>query len=277
MIRPIVSTLLASISLAAAANNELKASAQKLFDSHKDSVVWISVIAKTSMSSDGEAPAQIKAALAGQEKEEKSEVTGTIIDESGLIVTALGNLDKSSIVDGQTVNTPMGAIKLKAKSEIKEVKILMPDGSEIPADLVLKDGDLGLAFIKIRTESEEAKGVKFSAVDLRNSEPGKILDDCIALSRLDESLSREPSMASTEITGVTTKPRVFYRAEVGAIGCPIFLSNGKLLGISVLRKPKNGAGNGQIQLSPVILPAADIAKIAEQAKSAKPAEAPKSE
>ena len=58
----------------------------------------------------------------------------------------------------------------------------------------------------------------------------------------------------------------------------MYLAIGKLLGVSVLRSPKsNSSRSGQISVSPVILPAADIAKVAEQAKEAKPVEAPKEE
>ena len=278
MFRTIALALAATTALASASSAELRATAKKISAEHKDAVVWLSVLAKSSMTADGDVPAQIKTMLAAQEKEEKSEVTGTVIDASGMIVTALGGLDKSSVVDGQTVNTPMGAIKLKATSEIKEVKVITADGSEIPADLVLKDADLGLAFIKVRMDSEEAKGVEFQAINLADSAKGEVLDECIALGRLDESLNREASMVTSEISGITTRPRTFYRVITDTIGCPVYLANGKLLGVSVLRSPKsNSSRSGQISVSPVILPAADIAKVAEQAKEAKPVEAPKAE
>jgi S1-C subfamily serine protease len=278
MFRTIALALAATTTLASASSAELRDTAKKLSAQHKDAIVWLSVLAKTSMTADGDVPAQVKQMLAAQEKEEKSEVTGTVIDATGMIVTALGGLDKSSVVDGQTVNTPMGAIKLKANSEIKEVKVITADGSEVPADLVLKDADLGLAFIKVRMDSEEAKGVEFQSIDLADSAKGEVLDECIALGRLDESLNREASMVTTEISGVTTRPRTFYRVITDTIGCPVYLANGKLLGVSVLRNPKgNSSRGGQIQVSPVILPAADIAKVAEQAKDAKPVEAPKAE
>ena len=278
MFRTIALALAATTTLASASSAELRATAKKISAEHKDAIVWLSVLAKSSMTADGDVPAQIKQMLAAQEKEEKSEVTGTVIDASGMIVTALGGLDKSSVVDGQTVNTPMGPIKLKANSEIKEVKVITADGSEIPADLVLKDADLGLAFIKVRMDSEEAKGVEFQSINLADSAKGEVLDECIALGRLDESLNREASMVTTEISGVTTRPRTFYRVITDTIGCPVYLANGKLLGVSVLRNPKgNSSRGGQIQVSPVILPAADIAKVAEQAKDAKPVEAPKAE
>jgi len=279
MFRTITLALAATTALASASTADLRDTAKKLSAEHKDAVVWLSVLAKTSMTTEGDVPAQIKAALAAQEKEEKSEVTGTVIDAtSGMIVTALGGLDKSSVVDGQTVNTPMGAIKLKANSEIKEVKVITSDGSEIPADLVLKDADLGLAFIKIRMDSDEAKGIELQAISLADSAKGEVLDECIALGRLDESLNREASLVTTEISGITTRPRTFYRVNTDTIGCPVYLASGKLLGVSVLRNPKgNSSRTGQIQISPVILPAADIAKVAEQAKEAKPVEAPKEE
>ncbi|MEK7954187.1 trypsin-like peptidase domain-containing protein [Luteolibacter soli] len=279
MFRTIALALAATTALASASTADLRDIGKKLSAEHKDAIVWLSVLAKTSMTTEGEVPAQIKAALAAQEKEEKSEVTGTVIDaKSGMIVTALGGLDKSSVMDGQTVNTPMGVIKLRSNSEIKEVKVITSDGSEIPADLVLKDADLGLAFIKIRMDSEEAKGVELQSISLADSAKGEVLDECIALGRLDESLNREASLITTEISGVTTRPRTFYRVNTDTIGCPVYLANGKLLGVSVLRNPKgNSSRSGQIQVSPVILPAADIAKVAEQAKDAKPVEAPKAE
>ncbi len=272
MIRPLLlaTALSTTMSSLFAASGEMKAAAQKLSAEQGEAVVWLSVIAKTSMSVDGDAPAQIKAALAGQDKESRSEAIGTIIDPSGLIVTSLSSMDKGSMVDGKTVNTPMGPIKLKSVSEIKEVKVIMPDGTEIPADLVMKDADLGLGFIKVRKDSKEAQGVIFKAVNLADSAKGGLLDDCIGLGRLDENLNREASVITSEISGITTKPRTFYRVMTDTTGCPMFLSSGKLLGISVIRQSSGNLEDGQMQVSPVILPAADVAKVAEQAKSAQP-------
>lgn len=269
MIRHLISLLL-TVAPAAAASGELKGAAQKLTETHRDAVVWISVIAKTSMTVDGDAPQQIKAALQGQDKESKSEATGTVVDASGLIVTSLAAIDRASVVDGKTVNTPMGPVKIKSATEIKEVKIIMPDGTEIPGDLVLKDADLGLGFIRVRASSKEAEGVIFKSVDLADSAPGTLLDDCIGLGRLDDNLNRDASVITSEITGITTKPRTFYRVMTDSTGTPVFLSSGKLLGISVIRQPRGSIDGGSLQMSPVVLPAADVLKVAEQAKTARP-------
>lgn len=268
MIRKLtLAALAATTVISSASSNELREAGKKISATNKESIVWLSVLSKTNLSADGDAPAQVKAALAGQDKESKSEVTGTVVDASGLIVTALSVLDKGSVADGQTVNTPMGTVKLKATTEIREVKVITADGSELNADLVMKDADLGLAFIKVRPE--DAKGVEFKAIDLNNSAKAELLDECVSLSRLDESLNREASMETGEITGITTRPRTFYQTNNESIGCPYFLANGKLLGISVARKNKGQGSEGAIALRRVILPAADVAKVAAQAKDAK--------
>lgn len=269
MIRKLVIASAASAAFLANASADTRETARKLATSHGEAVVWLSVLSKTTMGAEGDVPAQLKAALASQEKEERDEVTATVIDSSGMLVTALGGIDKSSMMDGQMMRTPMGDIKVNAKAEIKEIKVIMPDGNEIPADLVLKDEDLGLAFIKVRADSEEAKGVTFISVDLSDAATAKLLDPCISLTRMDESFNRDPGAHTGEIVGVTTRPRVFYRVTGDAIGCPVFLEDGKLLGISVLRQKKGAAAtSGRIQVTPAVLPAADIAKIAAQAMEA---------
>lgn len=267
--RLLLASLALGTSFVTAATPEIREAGRKLSQTHHDSVVWLSVLAKTSMDAEGNVPAEVRMALANQSSEGKSEVTGTLIDSTGLIVTTLSGLDKASLLNGQTVPTGMGEIKLKATGEIKEIKVIASDGSEIPADLVLKDEDLGIAFVKIRSNSEEAKGVNFKFIDLADSAPGEALDDCITLGRLDESLDRTPCILAGEIIAKAEKPRLTYRIDDESVGCPVFLANGKLLGISVIPKTKKLAdSSGQMQINPIILPAADIAKIAAQAKAA---------
>lgn len=270
MIRYLLPSLALTTSPLFAASGDLKAAAVKISEIHRDAVVWVSVISKTTMSTDDSAPQQIKMALQGQDKESKSEATGTIVDPSGLIVTSLAAIDKGSVVDGRTVNTPAGPIKIKSSTEIKEVKVIMADGTEIPGDLVLKDADLGIGFIRVRADSKEAQGVTFNSVNLADSAPGTLLDDCVALGRLDDNMNREPSLITSEITGIMTRPRTFYRVMTDSTGCPVFLSSGRLLGISVMRQPRGNIEGGAVQMTPVVLPAADVLKVAEQAKTAVP-------
>jgi hypothetical protein len=271
----LVSTLAAFATLsfpAHAAPPELRETARRLSAAHRDSVVWISVISRTNLSVDGDAAPEIKAALASQDKESKHEVTGTVIDPAGLIVTALSGLDKSSMVDGKSIPTPAGEIKIKASAEIKTVTIIAADGSERPADLVLKDDDLGLAFIRVRPATPLQSYPALQAVSLADSASAEVLDDAITLGRLDNSLDRAPCTLTSEIIGKVTNPRTFYRIQNDSVGCPIFLGSGKLLGISILRPQQIALDpSGQLNASPVVLPAADIARAAAQIP---PAQAP---
>lgn len=264
-----IAALAACSSLTFASSPELREAGRKLSQSHHDSVVWLSVLSKMNVDAEGDVAPEVKSMLAAQGSESKSEVTGTVVDESGLIVTSLAGLDKASLLNGRTVSTQMGQIKLKTSAEIKEVKVITSDGSEVPADLVLKDEDLGLAFVRIRTGTEEAKNLKITALNLADSATAEVLDECVTLGRLDESLDRSPCMLSGEIIGKAVKPRVIYRVKDDTVGCPVFLSSGKLLGISVIPKVRKMTdAGGETQLSCVVLPAADILKVADQAKKA---------
>ncbi len=104
-----------------AADGPLKEKALALFSSHKDSVLFLTAVVEIEVTA-GDAPAK--------KEERKIEMLGTVIGKDGLIVAPLSTLDLASTVDGRTVNTPQGPVKLTAKSITKEVKILMPDGSE---------------------------------------------------------------------------------------------------------------------------------------------------
>lgn len=243
------------------AQDALAAATKKIFNEHKDSVVWASAVAKISFTT-GDAkglPFNIP------EREQKFEALGTIIDTNGLVVAALSNLDPTKEISGREVNTPSGRIKIDASATLKEVKIIMPDGTELPADVVMKDADLDLAFVKPKPDSKEAKGIVFQPIDLKNSASGSIADEVATVSRMDEALNRQPAAQRGQIVGVTQKPRTFYRATGMDHGCPTFLIDGKLLGITVSRSTKDKPPVA------VILPAADVLEIAEQARNAKPA------
>lgn len=260
---------LAAMAPLSAANGPLKEAAAKLSAAHSESIVWISLISKVSISTDGDSPAGVRLNTGG-DRDRKSEVTGTILDASGLIVTSLGALDNSSLMDGREVDTKAGKVRLKVTSEVKECKVILADGTEVPADLVLKDTDLDLAFVRLRTDSPEAKGLTFKAVDFTNSAVANLLDDAICLGRLDANMNREPSVVTSEVSAVLRKPRKFYRIYSDAVGCPVFNTEGKVLGLTTLRTPQS-SDEGNMKASPVVLPAADVLKIYAQAKDAKPA------
>jgi len=243
------------LTFTAQADEALSAAAKKIFTEKQDCVLWISAVAKTTFSAEGSSDS----AMNFPDQENKMEALGTVIDPEGLLVASLSQIDPSRNFSGRVVR----GVKMEATSTLKEVKVTLADGTEIPAVVVMKDTDLDLAFLRIKLDSKEARGVTLKAVDLKLSGTGNIMDRTVTITRMDEVLNRVAAVNTGEINMITKKPRVFLRAGGGVGGCPTFLLDGKLLGITTARLVKNRNPVG------VILPATDILEIAEQAKAAK--------
>lgn len=235
------------------------APALKIFTEKQEAVIWVSAVAKVSFHAEGlkDGPANIP------DREQKMETLATLIDANGMAVTALSNIDPSRDLTGREFRAGSGTIRLEANAVLKEVKLILGDGTEIPSEVVMRDVDLDLAFIRPREGSKELKGVKFQSLDLKDGASANVTDEVVTLGRMDEVLNRTPSVTRGHITSVTRKPREFIRASGAAMGCPTFSADGKLVGIAVSRSIR-GKGNHT-----VLIPAGDVLEIAEQAKSAK--------
>ena len=244
-----------SLSSLSAAEGPLREKALALSTAHKDAVLYLSAIAEI----------EVTVAEGTPKKEErKIEILGTVIAKDGLIATTLSTLDVAANIDGRTVNSPRGPVKISAKGTTKEVKILMPDGSEIPAKVVSKDPDLDLAFI--RPEEADAAG-KLTSIDAQNHAPMELLEDVIVLGRLNKELNREAVVFTSEVVSLIRKPRTFGKIGAQALGMPVFNANGKFVGMGVNRfSAKNDTEAQNPSASSVILPAEDILESATQAK-----------
>ncbi len=252
--RSILLAALLSAPFASAADGPLKDKALALSASNKDSVLFLSAVVEIEFTA-GDNPAK--------KEERKLEMIGTVIGKDGLIVVPLSTLDAASTVDGRMVNTQSGPVKLSAKGTTKEVKILMPDGSEVAAKVAFKDPDLDLAFIR----PEKPDAVKLTPIDTANSAPMAVMDDVIILGRLAKDLNREPVIVTTEVISLITKPRTFGKVNGQTLGMPVFNKDGKFLGIGINRfGPKGDSEGGGPVPSNVVLPAADLLESAAQAK-----------
>ncbi len=272
------STLLATALLATspvfAASGELKTQARQILAAHQDAIVGLSIIAKIDIGVDGDSGLGVKASGSGDGKDKKIETSGVVVDLAGLIVSSLGSIGGGSMMDGREIETPKGTVKLKAKLDIKEVKVVMPDGTEIPADVVLKDPDLDLVFFKIRSDSPEAKDVTFKAVDLKNNTAAEVLDDVVVLGRMDATMNRQPTAFTTEVNGIVRKPREFLSIPGVRPASPVFSPEGKLVGLAIMRKGTGAVAAGSAPaVIAAVLPARDVLKIADQARTAKPEKA----
>ena len=147
----------------ALAEDASQAAARKLLAEKGDSVVWLSAVMKISMTAAGgsDSPMNIP------DRERKVEALATLID-SGLLVTAMSQVDPSREMEGREFNTAKGPVRFDVSVTLKEVKVVLQDGTEIPAEQVMKDADLDLAFFRVKADSKEAKGVTFKTLDLKD-------------------------------------------------------------------------------------------------------------
>jgi hypothetical protein len=233
--------------------------AKKLFQAKQDSVIWVTGVATLSFT----ASDSRDAGMTPPDEEVKVESLATLVDASGVAVAVLSQLDPARNMNNRPLRTSRGPMKLETTATLKDLKLVLADGSEILADIVLKDEDLDLAFVRARAEGGNTNGVVFPALNLKDSVTANVLDEAISITRLDETFNRAPNVFASHINMATRKPRVFYRAIGATGGCPTFSAEGKLIGITSARLIKGK------QAAAAIVPATEILEGLEQIKSNK--------
>jgi S1-C subfamily serine protease len=255
--------VLLGFSLAGRAD-QLADQGRDVFKKHQRAVVTVQVVQKISSGGTSES------------RETKQDITGTVMDPSGLTVLALSAADV-----GEMYKRMYPTAKLE--TEVSDLKILLEDGVEIPAEIVLRDKDLDLAFIRPKSKPASA----MAAVDFGMAAKVDVLDQVITLNRLGRAAGRAYSASVERISAVVQKPRTFYipdSAMTGtALGSPAFALDGHIVGVLVMRSISSGGTGGTSMnnfrpdnMTSIILPAEDIVKAAKQAPEAK-GEEPKPE
>lgn len=192
-----------------------------------------------------------------QSREVKLEANGTVISPGGLTVTSLALIDPRARSGGGR-----GGGGDAPETEFKEVKLRLADNSEVPARVVLKDADLDLAFIAPESETA-AGGRQFPYVKLEEAAEATVLGTYFEVTRVPKTLQRVPIVQMSTVVGIIEKPRRFILVSEQTVGCPVFDEQGRVLGLSLVYS------SGGRQVSPVVLPAADVADMAKQAAAVK--------
>ena len=257
--RAIAMTLVCVVGILGMAHADEAAEAGRaILDAHKDAVVTVKLVIKMRYSMGGRS----------DERETKSEVTGTVIDPSGLVVASLFATDPASAAKNMAAMDEASGYSMEA--EIKDAKILTPDGDEIDAELVLRDNDLDLAFMRPKEKAEKP----FASVDLKDAGQPQVLDPLIGISRMGKVANRVHGAIVDRVEAVVEKPRTFY-VPAGAgmneasLGAPVFTLDGKIAGIAVLRMVRSKGARGMFggggNTLMIVLPAADVQEVAEHA------------
>ena len=241
---------------------ELEDQGRAVLQQYEKAVVTVQMVIKQKYS---------MASMGSQEQESKAEATGFVIDPSGLVVLSLTTTDPSAMMESMMGG--MGEdVNFKIESNMGDVRILLGDGTEIPARLVLRDKDLDLAFVR----PIDPPAAPMFAVDMQNPGEAKVLDQLVSLTRLGKVANRECAASLERINAVVTRPRTFYvpgsEFTQTGLGSPMFTPDGKVVGMLALRMVKGAGGGigsmlggGDGNVMGVIVPAADIVEAAKQA------------
>jgi hypothetical protein len=251
-LRPMITTL--ALLATAARADDMAQKGREIFKASQHAVVTVQVVLKYS-----------GGARSSNPTETKTDATGTVVDPSGLTVLALSSVDPAELYRRISEESKM-------ETEVTDVKILLDDGTEMPAEIVLRDKDLDLAFVRPKAKP----AAPMAAVDLSKSSAVEMLEPVIVLNRLNRAAGRAYSASIERIAAVIQKPRTFYIPETSgsaiSLGSPAFALNGNIVGLFVMRAvsaPDSNARNMRENMTAILIPAEDILKGAKQAPEAK--------
>jgi hypothetical protein len=236
-------------------DKQLVATARKTLQTYEKSVILLQAV--------------LKMEIKGHDsvgREGKTQCLATIIDPTGLAVTALMNLNPKA---------RSSRSGLEIDYQVQEVKYRLSDGTEVPARMVLKDEDLDLAFLAPQKPLDAATRAKIASIPLADAATGgETLDGTILIGRTDESTNYIATLNVGQIEAVLAKPRACYMNNKGTLGTPVFYQNGKILGFicqcvntesdegSQINKARSLLGIGNVY----VLPAADVVKLLPQVR-----------
>ncbi len=204
-----------------------------------DAVVRVEAVQSISIDYDGDS----------DEYDRKSETVGTVVDPAGITIVSLSAIDNSreSSMYSET-------------SQIKELKIVISDGKEMPAKVVLRDQDLDLAVI-VPTQKPDTP---MAFVNLKDSAKADILDRVLVVTRLGKIADRALSANIEQVQSIVEKPRRFYVVSLENVGeefgAPVLAMSGKAIGIVLLKSRPSGSEDAL----PVVLSAEDILSVVAQ-------------
>ncbi len=259
--------LAATLGLQTAPAAELTQKARDVLARSQNALITVSALSKLDMSGSG-LPIQI----GGLGEAQESSCGGLVLDASGLTVVSYAALNPMEMM-ANAIKVKMGdggdENAIKGKTELSRIQMRLADGTEIPARLVLKDKELDLAFL-VPEPKEGEKVPALSCVKLAAAVAAKELDDIVVISRHGKDFGCQPIVEVGQITSVIAKPRPMYDLSVGGRpGAAVFLPDGQVLGIVAAA---GGGGQGGMlsigRMEMLVLPAAEVMKLADQARAA---------
>ncbi|HTT57145.1 MAG TPA: trypsin-like peptidase domain-containing protein [Opitutaceae bacterium] len=190
-------------------------------------------------------------------QESKLDVSGTVITPTGLVVTSFSLTDPKAIFESMRAKLPGGQNFKLAQSSYKDLRIVFGDGTELPVQVVWRDADRDVAMLA--PANPLPAGRTLTCVNLNEAPAGAVvLGAYFEISRAGEVLHRTPMVLPCTVFGIVERPRRMLLMNTEAVGCPIFDTQGRALGIC-LRLVVNNEFS-----SYVVVPSSDLVDIASQ-------------
>jgi hypothetical protein len=239
--------------------------ARKVLTAHQDAVVLIEGVLKAEMVVNG--------TRAGEPRESRIDISGFIVDASGLVAVSTFHLNPMGILGDKPMRMERGGktFEIETRTRIENLRLRLRDRSEVPARIVIQDRDLGLTLLG--PDSRDGASLpKFHAVPLEEAAVPVASTQYLVVDRGAGTFRNEWILESGILSGVLTKPRTRFLQDLGRswifVGAPFFDLEGRLLGLGMMevRLPENpGAGAWDSAPIPVIAPAADLRELVRRA------------
>ena len=241
--------------------------ARRLVAAHQNAIVTIMGTLKVTTT--------VKGLGANQQNEAPVKAVGTLVDDSGLVVTGRLLLDPV----GSMIRGPMHiqhgeqTIEVEMKSQLVGLHILMADKTEVPARVVLQDDDLGLLVLAAEPKAG-AKAPMFAALPLAGEAEATLFAPCLVLGRTGELFQKVPFVGRGMAVNRLAKPRPcwVFMSQTTPLGLPVFTADGRWLGLGAMdiRPPdlEHLESMEKIRPLPIVWPAVEIRDLVERAKLA---------
>jgi hypothetical protein len=201
---------------------ELGAKARSIVDTHAGAVVTVHVV--------------IKVEFSGQSREHRLEARGTLVTDTGLVMT-----DDGTVTPQVNVQSNGRAIQ-GVKTELQDIKVVFGKEEEEQASfLVGKDSKLGLAFLQVRDFDPKKRSIQIP--DYGKATDPAVGDIVVSPNRLEKGFDYAPYFAFGWVIGEIKKPLKCLLLSSGAnAGLPAFNLAGQLVGAHSQLRPGVGQG-----------------------------------
>lgn len=192
-----------------------------LSEKYKEAVVEVEIVWQIAAEYQGQ----------NQSNEEKAVANGVYVRKDGLIVLSLSRIDPAFAALAQIPEQMRGQIKLTSNAQ--SAKIRTNDGKEIEADILLKDPELDILYVR----PKEALKKEQVIVDFKKSAKTEVLASYYSFGVMEQRYGRAVQHIAGNIMGHITKPKDHFVLTNPVPGMPIFdIFTGKVLGICLSPK-----------------------------------------